>query len=225
MAVPVRLELLANVQQRHGRLVQGITRLLTECRIHLEGLVRGIPRLDAIVEQKTQDLDMLAGRLVTGPASLLRTKSQDLAVICAKLNLDRFSREILRHGVDIENLVQRLARAGLRSVEDCKTKLEVLAARLASNSPARVLADCEARLESYAARLESISPLRVLERGYVLVRDAAGLPVTSATAAVPGGSLHLEFHDGTVDARVEGGGAKPQTKPARKADPGQGSLL
>ena len=92
-------------------------------------------------------------------------------------------------------------------------------------SPARVLADCEARLESYAARLESISPLRVLERGYVLVRDAAGLPVTSAAAAVPGGSLHLEFHDGTVDARVEGGGAKPQTKPARKADPGQGSLL
>ena len=87
-------------------------------------------------------------RVCSGP------KARTSAVISAKLNLDRFSREILRHGVDVENLVQRLARAGLRSVEDCKTKLEVLAARLASNSPARVLADCEARLESYAARLE-----------------------------------------------------------------------
>jgi hypothetical protein len=37
--------------------------------------------------------------------------------------------------------------------------------------------------------------------------------------------LDIEFNDGKVSARVEGGGAKPQVKPARKPDPGQGSLL
>ena len=57
MAVPVRLDLLANIQQRHGRLFQAVSRLLEEGRIHLQGLVRGIPRLDMIVAQKTQDLD------------------------------------------------------------------------------------------------------------------------------------------------------------------------
>jgi exodeoxyribonuclease VII large subunit len=88
-----------------------------------------------------------------------------------------------------------------------------------------MIADCGAKLASLAARLESISPLRVLERGYVLVRGADGQPVTAAAGVAAGAALQLQFHDGKVDVRAEGGGAKPQTKPARKPDPGQGSLL
>ncbi len=225
MAVPVRLDLLANVQQRHGRLVQGITRLLTERTIHLEGLVRGIPRLDTIVAQKTQDLDVLSERLALGPRSLLQTKGHELAVVSAKLNLDRFGREIARHVVEVENLVQRLARAGMRGFTDCAAKLENFAGRLETASPLRMITDCGAKLESLAARLESISPMRVLERGYVLVRNADGMPVTAAAGVAAGTSLQLQFHDGQVDVRAEGGGAKPQTRPARKPDPGQGTLL
>ncbi|MGE4064577.1 MAG: exodeoxyribonuclease VII large subunit [Rhodospirillaceae bacterium] len=202
MAVPVRLDLLANVQQRHGRLVQATMRLLTERRIHLEGLIRGIPRLEAMVEQKQQDLDMMAGRLVTGPSGLIRTKGHELAVLSAKLNLDRFGRDLMRHGQEIENLAQRFARAGARAVTDCTAKLE-----------------------SLAARLESSSPLSPLKRGYALVRDAAGAPILSTAGATPGALVEIEFGDGKVGARVEGGGARPQTKPARKPDPGQGTLL
>ncbi len=225
MAVPVRLDLLANVQQRHGRLVHAITRVLSERSIHLEGLIRGIPRLDTIVAQKTQDLDALSERLSLGPRSLLQTKGHELAVLSAKLNLDRFGRDIARHVLDVENLVHRLARAATRGVVDCTAKLETLTARLEMSSPIRIITDCGAKLESLAARLESISPMRVLERGYVLVRDAEGLPVTAAAGVALGAALQLQFHDGKVDARAEGGGAKPQTKPARKPDPGQGSLL
>lgn len=202
MAVPVRLDLLANVQQRHGRLVQAVTRLLTERRIHLEGLIRGIPRLDTIVAQKTQDLDALAERLSLGPRSLLQTKGHELAVVSAKLNLDRFGRDIARHGVDMQNLVQRLGRAA-----------------------SRAFTDCAAKLESLSARLESISPMRVLERGYVLVRGADGMPVTSVAGAPPGAALHLQFRDGTVDAHVDGAAPKPAPKPRKKDDPSQGTLL
>jgi exodeoxyribonuclease VII large subunit len=206
MAVPVRLELLSNVQTRHGRLVQAVTRLLTERRIHLEGLIRGIPRLDTIVAQKTQDLDVLSERLALGPRSLLQTKGQDLAVVSAKLNLDRFVRDIARHGDDVEKLGHRFARAAGRAVNDCAAKWE-----------------------SLAARLESSSPFSPLKRGYALVRDAAGVPVLSAAGVAAGAMLDIEFNDGKVSARVEGarsgGGAKPQVKPTRKPDPGQGSLL
>jgi len=201
MAVPVRLDLLANVQQRHGRLVQATTRLLTEQRIHLEGLVRGIPRLETIVAEKAQSLDALIERLVLGPRGLIQTKGHELAVLSAKLNLDRFGRDLARHVADVENLVQRLARSATRGI-----------------------VDCGAKLESLTARLESISPYNVLKRGYALVRGPDGMPVTAAAGIAGGTALQIEFADGKVDVRAEGG-AKPQTKPLRKPDPGQGSLL
>ena len=201
MAVPVRLDLLANVQQRHGRLVQAVTRLLTEQRIHLEGLVRGIPRLETIVAEKAQNLDALIERLALGPRGLIQTKGHELAVLSAKLNLDRFGRDLARHVADVENLVQRLARSATRGI-----------------------VDCGAKLESLTARLESISPYNVLKRGYALVRGPDGSPVTVAAGIAGGTALQIEFADGRVDVRAEGG-AKPQTKPVRKPDPGQGSLL
>src|SRR6185295_13741646 len=94
IAVPVRLDLIANLHERHGRLFQAVTRLLEEGRIHLQGLVRGIPRLDMIVAQKTQDLDMLSGRLEVGPSNLLRLLAQTLSATISRLNLDRFARDI-----------------------------------------------------------------------------------------------------------------------------------
>jgi exodeoxyribonuclease VII large subunit len=132
----------------------------------------------------------------------LQTKGHELAVLSAKLNLDRFGRDIARHVQDLEALAQRFARAGVRS-----------------------LTECTAKIESLAARLESISFHNVLARGYALVRDASGAPVISVAGVPAGAAIQVEFADGKVDARVEGGGAKPQTKPARKPDPGQGTLL
>ena len=98
---PVRLDLIANLQERHARLFQAVSRLLEEGRIHLQGLVRGIPRLDMIVAQKTQDLDALSDRLALGPLKLLLLRTQDVTSLVARLNLDRFARDIDRHGRDL----------------------------------------------------------------------------------------------------------------------------
>ena len=68
-------------------------------------------------------------------------------------------------------------------------------------------------LGSAAARLEAVSPMAVLARGYALVTDPAGHPLTSAAAIAPGSSLRLRFADGEVGAKADGG------KPIR-----QGSL-
>jgi len=80
--------------------------------------------------------------------------------------------------------------------------------------------------------LESCSYERVLERGFVLVHDEAGRPLTSARETEPGAALALRFHDGEVGVRVDGAGAK--SRPARgerktardvQPTPKQGSLL
>jgi len=64
----------------------------------------------------------------------------------------------------------------------------------------------------------------VLERGYVLVRDAKGVVLTSARAVAPGADLTLEFHDGKVAARAIGREVeKPAMAPVPKRE--QGKLL
>jgi exodeoxyribonuclease VII large subunit len=55
-----------------------------------------------------------------------------------------------------------------------------------------------ARLEGLAARLAAADPRAVLARGYALVTDAQGKPVTSAAAIRPAARLQLEFADGAV---------------------------
>ncbi len=202
MAVPVRLDLLAQLQQRHGRLAQAVTRTLEERRVHLEGLVRGIPRLDMIVAQKTQDLDALGERLKDAPQRLLLAKGDALVSLGGRLALDRFAADLQRHTGDLQTLADRAVRALGRASGDAAT-----------------------RLENLFARLESVSPKRVLERGYALVRDAGGVPITAAAGAVAGSALRIEFADGEVAAHVDGAAPKP-ARPAPKKDGGsQGTLL
>ncbi len=203
MAVPVRLDLLAQLQQRHGRLAQAVTRTLEERRIHLEGLVRGIPKLDMIVAQKTQDLDALTERLNEAPQRLLLAKSESLTILGGRLALDRFSDDLRRHGENLENLTARAVSALKRTSGDAAT-----------------------RLENLFARLESVSPKRVLERGYALVRDASGAPITAVAGAMAGCVLSIEFADGEVSARVDGTPPPKPARPAPKKDGGsQGTLL
>jgi exodeoxyribonuclease VII large subunit len=65
------------------------------------------------------------------------------------------------------------------------------------------LREARAKLQGSAARLESVSPLAVLQRGYAVVSDAAGHPLTSAAAVRPGARLRLRFADGEVGAIAE----------------------
>jgi exodeoxyribonuclease VII large subunit len=203
IAVPVRLDLLANVRERDGRLFQAITRMLEEHRIHLQGLVRGIPRLDMIVEQKSQELDSVAERLALGPQKLLLAKHQELSIAAARLNMDRFLRDVARQGEDLRERAARLARAATRVVGDIAVKLE-----------------------AEIARLESVSPARVLERGYAMVTGADNAPITSAAGAPPGTALRIKFSDGDVNAVAGDGAPRPvKTAPRKRADDNQGKLL
>jgi len=62
------------------------------------------------------------------------------------------------------------------------------------------------RLAGISAHLEAVSPLAVLQRGYALVSDVGGRPLTSAGAVRPGARLRLRFADGEVGAMADGGG-------------------
>ena len=94
------------------------------------------------------------------------------------------------------------------------------------------MVDAASRLDNADKLLRSLSYERVLERGYAVVRDNAGAPVTRVAAAVPGSEVVVRFHDGETGATIhsdEGGGAKRPAKPKRtrksSSDDSQGTLL
>ena len=179
MAVPVRLELAAQVQEHQVRLGQSINRLLSEYRLQMEGLSRGLPNLAQLVEQKQQDLDGFSERLASGPARLLNTKGQDLSIIAAGLKPAHLKRDVDRHGMALSDWSGRLGAALRRSTDRAGE-----------------------RLEGMYARLESVSPKRVLKRGYALITDASGTPVTMAAGAAAGSAWQVEFQDGGVGVTV-----------------------
>ncbi len=78
---------------------------------------------------------------------------------------------------------------------------------LARLSPAMLLAglrEARRRLTGSAAHLDSVSYQKVLERGFALVSDRAGQPITAAADVVRGARLRLHFADGSVEAQAAG---------------------
>src|SRR5215475_5024166 len=57
MAVPVRLDLVAELDGKSARLAQGLGRLLNESRLHLAGLARGLPDPHDLIGSAAQRLD------------------------------------------------------------------------------------------------------------------------------------------------------------------------
>jgi len=184
MAVPVRLDLLAQVNDDSVRLIRSVRRLMDERRTQLKGCIRGLPNLGAIVEQKHQDLDQFADRHKFGPQRLLDAKRADLRATDVGLKLGYFKRDLTRF---TEELADRHVRIG-RGWE-------------------RFLQDLGARGDNLSLRLDSVSPARVLERGYSIIWDASNNPVTSAKPVRIGDVLRIEFQDADIPAVVGRPGA------------------
>ena len=67
----------------------------------------------------------------------------------------------------------------------------------------KLLADKQTRLDTLGQHLAHLDPRGVLSRGYSITRDASGQIVRSADSLAPGARIHVELHDGVVDATVD----------------------
>jgi exodeoxyribonuclease VII large subunit len=113
-----------------------------------------------------------------------------------------------------------------RAMAEHAGRLTELAGR-ARLAIARKAIETRERLGALAQLLESCSYQRVLERGFALVSDSAGDPVTTAASARRERALDLRFRDGAVGVRVEGDAARPRAGAAtpRRGKERQGTLL
>lgn len=228
MAVPVRLDLLAQIARFEDRRHAAASRAATARAQRLRDLARGLPRPEALVAERAQRLDGLSLRLPRALTAFVRERRLALGQGAA----GRFAPGLLALGVARGR--QRLARAetGVRPevlaarLERLGERLDVRAAGLA-RVEGRLTADKRTRFEALARTLATLGPQSVLARGYAVVRDAAGTVVTGAAAARSAPALDIEFADGHVAARPDGG--RPDRRAARRTEPepepGQGKLF
>lgn len=108
-----------------------------------------------------------------------------------------------------DDMGARLDRALERRVTVARGVLDRAAGALRPAVLERKLDTLRHRLEGAGKLLDAVNPDNLLQRGYVRVgAKASGKVVASAADARAAGAVTLHFRDGTVDARVERGGAK-----------------
>src|SRR5258708_5667334 len=159
MAVPVRLDLMAELSGKTARLSSGRARLFVERRLHLAGLARGLPDPQDLIGAATQRLDDRAERLRLAANQRLRAARHSLDLAGGRLRPAVLSADLDRSRARIGEVEPRLRAAMGRFIDRNHHALDNFAGRLATHSE----------------RHESL-----LARGYVVVRDAGAPGVNEA---------------------------------------------
>lgn len=192
IAVPVRAELMATLDELALRKRRCALRPVTLGRERLEARVQRLPKPDAILAAKAQRLDELTDRLRRGLQDRASNAEKRLASVGRPLAL-------LRHRAQASS--ERLARTGLTP------RLLTRRWSMARDSLAPV-----------SRVLPQLDPRLPLQRGYALVKTAEGRAVTSRELAAREVALVLEFRDGDLPVTTgSGDSVSPEPKPAPAA--------
>lgn len=240
MAVPVRHELMAWVEQAGSRITSSLSAGLLRRSQRMRDLARALPRPDALVEGPRQRLDVLGDRLGPALISGVQRRRVRLSDVSGSLRPTMLSRQLRAESQRLNAMSQRLApalgriaarrreqlegraarfapRLLVQDVEQAKDRLGTVSARLQATG-ARQMSELRARLEAMDRLRETLSYKATLARGYAVVRGGGEI-VTTKSAAEAASGLEIEFVDGRL--KLGGGTAKKaKTKP-----PEQGSLF
>lgn len=165
-------------------------------------------------------LALLDARLTRAMQRRVETAAQRLDRVAARLTHPR--QRLVQAGLRLETLTQALHARMARQLAAGEARVGALGLRLAARKPD--LAQRRARLDALAQRLERagsnllerrrsrldalaqhlahLDPRGVLARGYSITRNAAGEIMRDARTLAPGDGIHVELHQGSVDATV-----------------------
>ena len=219
LAVPARTDLLADLAQREARLRGAAVRLLRAAETSLLRVERRLPDIPARVTDLRRRLDEAEEALPGALQGFLRRRREELAPL-----VPRHPREGIAARRHALALLEGDRRAFFARLVQRRRGARALAAFSAA-PVAALLREKAARLAGLSARLEAGSYQAVLARGFALVREAGGQPLTRAADVAPGARLSIAFADGSVAATAEG---EPPPKRARRPagrKPDQESLL
>ena len=133
------------------------------------------------LESIKEDLKELTDRLDRNVQAVLISSKRRLDFLKERPVLKRPLEGIRRTQMYLEEKERLLLRETLRKLEKDKQKLAAA-----------------------EAGLQAVSPFSIMQRGYAMLMDAKGKPVTTAEAAAVGQALQVRMKDGILQAEVTG---------------------
>ncbi|MBC26462.1 MAG: exodeoxyribonuclease VII large subunit [Rhodospirillaceae bacterium] len=202
IAVPVRNELKVTVMNLGRRHLSAMIRKSNENRILLEGFCRGLPDLKMLLAGHNQRLDIAIERLEQGSIRLVKRLQESLS------SLGRHNKPPQQI---IDNDTKRLSR-----------ETEML-----RQAGCHLIQQRVQKLKASGELLESVSFKSIIDRGYTVIWDRNGSPITSASAAIAGMQVVVEFADGKKNAVINDSLQNKEKRPSVSPDPNenQGELL
>ncbi|WP_442866840.1 exodeoxyribonuclease VII large subunit [Acidovorax sp. NCPPB 4044] len=143
--------------------------------------------------------DVLAGRLGDGVQRQLDQRQQRLDMAAQRLG--RPSGLVSRQDSRLARLAQQLRHGAAWSAQRLAQRQDALAAQL-PRAVSQCLAAQQRRLDHAALRLDLLDPRLVLQRGYALLTDGEGRPVTRTAQVRTGDGVRAAVSDGTIDLTV-----------------------
>ena len=195
LAVPVRLELLAWLDQQDARLTQALTSGVTRRGERLRDLSRALPRAETLTQAQRQQIDHLDERLPNALKSGLQTRQIYLSRHAGRLHVGAIRQRLTAEHRSLLVLSERMKPAYTRR-----------------------LGQLSDRLTALDRQRQAMGYVETLKRGYAVVHGADGL-VTNKAAAEAAGSLEIEFHDGKVKTGSQGKKRAPsKAKPSEQGN-------
>jgi len=193
LAVPVRAELAATLEDLAHRQRQCALRPVALGRERLEARVGRLPKPEALLQGPAQRLDDAGERL----RRALR---------------DRTGKG--REALGLLRLSPAILQRGFRDAREALDRQ-----RLDPALVVRPIAGRREALDALARLAEQLHPDRPLQRGYVRVTDGEGRTLTRRADAAAEARLVLKFHDGELGATPEGAPSPPSPapRPTRKS--------
>ncbi|MFL5159759.1 MAG: exodeoxyribonuclease VII large subunit [Microvirga sp.] len=254
MVVPVRVELMAAVNDLSRRHVEAALRLVERRRSDLRATARALPTPEALFSPKRQRLDLAATKLYPALARNARGHEERLLKVARQLAHVSPVANVARMRARLDAVGPRPYNAACRSILLREESLKQVGRRLVVSREALLRAErvrlaqgheltqrvaerlgpaLQGQIARKADKLDAVSKLfdslsykSVLKRGFALVRDADGQPLNSADAVLDGQALVLEFADGKADATGGRIGTRPRVaKPKLVVAEEQGALF
>ncbi|MFM1851338.1 MAG: hypothetical protein RIS54_1022 [Verrucomicrobiota bacterium] len=148
------------------------------------------------VKQARENLDFGVRDAVAGAR-------RDLEHLQSRLRLLSPSAQVEQGFLRLDDLANRLAASLRSTVQERRHQLATARSNLTRLSPELRIRQESQKLLSLWKRLQSVSPESVLQRGFTIMRDEAGRPVTRKAGLKSGRKLAAEFGDGSLPVRVE----------------------
>ncbi|NQZ13515.1 MAG: exodeoxyribonuclease VII large subunit [Alphaproteobacteria bacterium] len=179
MAVPMRSQLMAQVQDDNLRLYGALSRLIDSKKNVLDTWSAKLGNPSQLLENRMQSVDHLGDKLTHALKQNLSVKENTYSKISGRI---RSPKDLINNST--------------RSLQYQSERLEKTAPQL--------LKDKHTQLSSLSRMLESLSFKRVLERGYAAVQNEAGEIISNAKNVQSGDNLSIIFaNDEKIAVKAE----------------------